>query len=260
MSAALTLLAWAPSVVHATEFSGAPRLGARVDPRIELVDDLGRSVQLGALFDGTRPVLLTFNYFRCHGVCDLQLRHLALGAALAFRERREAVRIVSVSFDPKDSAADARAKRAVLLDGASVSAPEWRLFVGSPAVVAKLASTLGVTFRYDPASQQYAHAPLTLVLSPNGTLVRFLLGTDFSPRDLRLAAAEAAQGRRSADVVDRVLLSCFRYDPASGHYSFYVLGAVRAAAVLTLLLCVVGWLVLRRHEARSATPGPGAGA
>jgi protein SCO1/2 len=260
-AAAATLLVGVADVSSAVDLAPAPRIGARIDPGLTFANERSERVTLGSLFDGSRPVLLTFNYFRCHGMCDLQLMHLAAATKLAFRGRTDAVRVVSVSFDPRDTPEDARSKRQGLLGRAAEGQLDWALLTGSGAAVAQLGSTLGATFRYDAVADQYAHAPLTFVLSPNGVLMRHLEGVDFVPRDLRLAVADAATGRSSVPLLDRVLLSCFQYDPAAGRYSLYVLGAVRVGGVLTLAALGSAWLLLQRkrrppgslHATRSAT-------
>jgi protein SCO1/2 len=71
---------------------------------------------------------------------------------------------------------------------------------------------------------------------------------EFAPRDLRLALVEASAGRLGS-AVDRLMLFCFMYDPSTGRYSRLALSAVRAGAVATVLLLVVGVAVLLRREA-----------
>ena len=52
------------------------------------------------------------------------------------------------------------------------------------------------------------------MLSPEGKISRYLYGIDFPPRDMQLALVEASKGKVGT-TLDRVLLSCFKYDPAS---------------------------------------------
>ena len=49
--------------------------------------------------------------------------------------------------------------------------------------------------------------------------------------------------------VDRLMLFCFMYDPATGRYSRIALDAVRAGGVATVLLLIGGVALLLRREA-----------
>jgi protein SCO1/2 len=90
------------------------------------------------------------------------------------------------------------------------------------------------------------------VITPDGRIARYLYGVRFRPFDLRLALDEAARGRLGG-VVDRALVTCFRYDPASRRYALYVTGVLRAGAGLLLLLVGGALVVLWRRE-RSRRP------
>jgi len=89
---------------------------------------------------------------------------------------------------------------------------------------------------------------------------RYLYGVEFSPRELRLAVVEASQGKVGT-TLDRVILRCFKYDPASRKYHFYVMGALRLgsgafAVALAALLGALWWREIHR-QTRSRTPSKG---
>jgi protein SCO1/2 len=92
-----------------------------------------------------------------------------------------------------------------------------------------------VGFRYvwDAATTQFAHAAGIVVVTPDGTVSRYLYGIEYAPKDLRFALVESAQGRLGTPV-DRFLLACYRYDPAHGRYGAYAIGMVRVGAIATL--------------------------
>jgi protein SCO1/2 len=102
------------------------------------------------------------------------------------------------------------------------------------------------------------------VLTPDGTISRYLYGLDFAPNDLRLALVEASQ-EKIATAVDRVLLLCYHYDPEQGRYSNAVLAVVRGGGVATLvglglllgLLWRREWRASRRdHAGEPVSGGP----
>src|SRR5262249_52267001 len=98
-----------------------------------------------------------------------------------------------------------------------------------------------------PKTNQYAHASGIMVLTPQGRLSRYFYGIEYAPRDLRLGLIEAAE-QKIGSPVDRLLLYCYHYDPASGKYSAVVLNMVRAAAAATLLGMGVLLVALRRRN------------
>jgi protein SCO1 len=115
---------------------------------------------------------------------------------------------------------------------------------------------VGFRYRYDTESGQYEHPAVSMVLGPEGQISRYLYGVEFSPRDLRLAMVEASQGKVGT-TLDRVLLRCFKYDPAARKYHFYVMGALRLgsgffAVALAALLGVLWWRELKQKRGSRA--------
>ncbi len=94
------------------------------------------------------------------------------------------------------------------------------------------------------------------VLTPDGKVSRYLYGIDYPSKDLRLALVEAADGRVGTSF-DRLLLTCYRYDPASRKYEPYAFGIVRAGGLAALLglgglIAALVWRE-RRGKARQAS-------
>jgi len=75
---------------------------------------------------------------------------------------------------------------------------------------------------------------------------------------------EASEGRVGT-TLDRVILRCFKYDPASRKYHFYVMGALRLgssafALALAALLGFLWWREIKSARARRPSPSRGTGA
>jgi len=87
------------------------------------------------------------------------------------------------------------------------------------------------------------------VLGPEGKISRYLYGVEFNPRDFKLAIVEASQGKVGT-ALDRVILRCFKYDPASRKYHFYVMGVLRigSGAFAVALLALLGFLWWRERK------------
>jgi protein SCO1/2 len=232
--------------------------GAQLPADLVLRDQEGRAVRLGDR-PGRRPLLLVLAYYRCPMLCDLVLRGLAQALAqLGWHPGRE-LDAVTVSIDPKDTPAAARLKQGHVLQtlGQPEAGAGWPFTVGDEASVRRLAERIGVHYVHDVRSDQYAHPAVALVLTPDGRVSRYLYGVSFRPFDLRLALTEAGGGQIGArGAVDRVLLTCFRYDPSARRYGFYVLGLLKGGGLLVLLIAGTGLLVLiRRDRARQRGGG-----
>ena len=109
------------------------------------------------------------------------------------------------------------------------------------------ARSIGFRYKYDPQSKQFAHAAVAFVLSPEGTIARYLYGVDFNTRDFRMAVVEASGGRVGTSL-DRVLQFCFKYDPMTQRYTPYAMAFVRIGAGLSCLALMGLLAVLWRRE------------
>ena len=222
------------------------RLGKVIDRGLTFTDQGGRRVRIGDYHDGTRPLLLTLNYFQCRTLCDLQLTHLASSLRALGGESARAVRVLTVSIDPRDDSSSARAKSRELGQRAGRDVA-WSFLVGPSRASSALAAEVGFAYAYDRASDQYAHPAVLFVLSPNGQIVRYLYGIENAPGDLRYALLDASAGR-VGHTLDRVLLSCFRYDEQAGRYTLSVLALVRFGGVLTMLAMLLLVFVAQRNR------------
>jgi len=165
---------------------------------------------------------------------------------------------VTVSVDPRETPADATAKKAEVVRGLpDASADDWHFLTGDQPAIQRLAAAVGDHYLYDPQEDEYVHPVGLIVLTPGGQVSRYIYGLDFTPTDLRLALVEAGQGRVGS-LVDRALLLCYHYDPITGRYTSLILTATRLLGLGTLLVVglVLGTLWrddLRRQRAHSET-------
>jgi protein SCO1/2 len=229
------------------------RLGQAVPADVRLRDEAGREVRLGEFFGGKKPVLLQFVYHSCPTLCSLvssglvaSLRDLPLTVGEQFE-------VLSVSIDPKDTPAIAAEKKekalAVYGRGGEAARAGWHFLTGDEAEVRRFADAAGFAYRYEEKEQQFAHSAALFVLSPAGRLARYLYGIEFPAFDMRLALAEAAEGRTVTSTVDHLLLYCYRYDPMARSYVFFALNLMRAGGALTVVLLAFWLFRLWRKEA-----------
>ena len=210
-------------------------LGESLPLELRFRDESGKVVRLGDYF-GTKPVLLSLNYYHCPMLCPLLLEGLVRSLRPLSWNAGDEFRILTVSIDPRETPAVAAEKKRKMLEQYSRprAAEGWQFLTGDRESIERLAEAVGFHYGYDAASDQFAHAAALMVLTPDGRLSRYLYGVDPMPRDVRLALVEAS-GNKIGTLADQLLLFCYHYDPATGTYGAATMLALRLAAIMTVL-------------------------
>ena len=212
-------------------------LGATVPRSLAFKDELGNPVTIGQYFDGTHPVILTFNYSNCPMLCSLMLNGLVQGLKqLGYTPGKE-FRIVTVSIDHDETPEHARKTQHRYLTeyGRPEAADGWHFLTGTEQGVKAYAQTLGFGYAYDEARKEYAHPSAMAVASPDGRIVRYLYGIEYPPSKLKLALLEAAQGK-IGNPFDRLVLYCFHYDATEGRYAPVAANIMRVGGAVSVVL------------------------
>jgi protein SCO1 len=208
-------------------------IGRPVDLGLVFEDHQGRSVKLGDFVDGQRPVLLSLNYYDCATLCTLQLMAYARAIKgmdwIAGRD----FNLVTVSINPKNTQEIAAQKREAYLSEIDKPGTEWQFLRGDEETVSKLAAQVGFEYAYDPATEQYAHAAVTYLITPDGRIGRYLYGIDPSARDLKFALMESSEGRLGS-TIEKFILNCFHFDDLTGRYTPFAMNTMRVGGVVTL--------------------------
>ncbi|HEY4184106.1 MAG TPA: SCO family protein [Polyangia bacterium] len=223
-------------------------LGDKVPGGLTFHDPEGHKVELDAML-GQKPLLVTLGYYKCPMLCDLVLDGLVKAMKQSGLAPGKDFQAVSISIDPKEEAKQALTTRARVWAGfgAGANASTWPFLLGDGFASRVLADAVGFKYAYDKTSGQFAHEAVSFVLTPDGRISRYLYGVDVIPRDFRLALVEAGAGRVGTSF-DRLLLSCFQYDPVNRKYAPYALGFVRIGAGLVFLMLATLLAVLWRKE------------
>jgi len=225
------------------------KLDQQVPLDVKLRDETGNEVRLGDYF-GDKPVILSLAYYSCPMLCGLHLQGLASSLKPLQLEPGKDFTVVTVSFDPRDTAELAVKKKAETLGRYEREGAEggWHFLTGDADQVKTLTDAVGFRHQFDAARNEFAHPAGIVILTPEGRVSRYLFGVEYLPRDVRLGLVESAAGKIGT-IVDQVLLFCFHYDPAMGRYSAVTLNSVRAGGVLTILGLVAFVGVSLRREA-----------
>ncbi len=231
------------------------QLGAALPLDAEFVDDEGKVVRLGDYFDGTHPVVLTLNYYRCPMLCGLLLNGMLEALKPISLEPGEDYQIVTISFDPLEGPELAKAKKRNYVNayGRSAARRGWHFLTGQRDAIKAVTQATGFHYKWNEENQQWAHAAALIICTPEGKISRYLPGVVFEPQTVRLSLIEASDGRIGT-LVDQVFLTCFQYHSIDGAYSASAIGLMRLGGAATLLVLVVVLLLLWRREAVRRRP------
>jgi protein SCO1/2 len=167
--------------------------------------------------------------------------------------------VVTISFDPRETAALAATKKKVYIDylpdkmqaGANSG---WHFLTGDPENIERIADAVGFRYRYDEATKQFAHASAIMVATPEGKLSHYFYGVNYSARDLRFGLIEASQ-HKIGSVAEQLSLYCYQYDPMTGKYGAAVMRVLRITGVVTLLGIVAMIFLLKPRKGQQIARG-----
>ena len=267
---ALALVAVAPFPLRAQQPASAQpallrgvgisqQMNQQVPANLAFRDETGKPVRLADYF-GEKPIVLSLVYFSCPSMCTEVLNGELRALQNIPLDLGKDYQAVTVSFDPKDSPAEAAVKKRIYtgLYGRPGAPAGWHFLTGDQRSIAALTGAVGFRYTYDQPSGQFAHATAIMILTPQGRVARYFYGIQYPSRDVRLGLVEASQGKIGS-ATDAALLFCYHYDPLTGKYGLIVVNLLRIGGGLTVLvLGLFLWFMFRR-EGRSPSPVPGVG-
>ena len=213
------------------------KLGSQVPLNMGFEESDGARVGLSEIVSAKRPAILTFNYSDCPMLCSLQLDGFVDSLKRLNMTAGKEFDILTVSIDPEETQERSALFKQKYLD--QYQRPEaregWHFLRGKTVDVERLAHSVGFKYAYVKERKEYAHTAGLMVLSPEGTVTRYLYGIMFDPRDLKLALVEAAEGKVGS-TVDRILLYCFHYDSSAGKYAPVAANIMRVAGFITMIV------------------------
>ena len=236
------------------------RLGETVSPETEFVDASGETVRVGDLLNGGKPIAVAFVYHSCPMLCSLTLDGFAEAIREAELETGEDYTALALSFDPRDTPAQASGAKAKYAEMAGLDAAAARGFhfwTGTEESIETFTEEVGFEYAWDAKTEEYAHHAILAFLSPEGTVTRYLYGIYHEPRDYRLAIIEAGEGTVGS-TMDRLILMCYQFDPDEQSFSLAILGWMKWGGGLLTLAFVgfLGYFWRREVQRQDADTGP----
>ncbi len=214
----------------------AEKRGATLPLDARFFDEQGKSVTLGELVKGDKPIVLNIGYYGCPMLCGLVVN----GMIDTFKELSftpgEQFRVITISIDPTEKHPLAMKKKRNVIGelGRPQAAGGWHFLTGEEREIKRVTEAVGFGYRWDQAQRQYVHTAVMILLTPDGRISRYLYGIQFPAKTVRLSLVEAGEGKIGSPM-DQLLLFCFHFDPSSGSYSLAAMNLMRLAAVLSVL-------------------------
>lgn len=228
------------------------KLNGQVPLDLTFTDSTNQTVTLQQYF-GKGPVVLALVYYECPMLCTQILNGIVGSLETLNLNAGQDFTVVVVSFDPGETPAQAKVKRATFIkryrrpaDSAGI-----HFLTGRQDAITKITDAVGFRYKYDPAIDQFAHPAAITILTPSGLISKYLYGIEFAPRDLRLALVQASNGKIGT-AVDQALLYCYHYDATKGKYTVAVMNIIRLLGVATVVGFGAFILFSLRRERRQA--------
>jgi protein SCO1 len=219
-------------------------LGATVPLATVFRDEQGAAVRLADL--ARAPIILSLVYYRCPNACDLLLTGIAEALRTLPAVPGTDYTAVTISIDEREGPADAEKAKRIGLASIEKEFPAeaWRFLTGNAGSIAAVADAVG--FRFARTGDDFDHPLGLIILSPRGTVVRYMNGASFLPADLKMSLLEASTGT-IGPTIGKVLRFCFRVDPQGRRLVFNTL---KVTGVVTLLFAAgfVLYLVLSAQK------------
>jgi len=212
----LLLLALFFSFGNSGDVTTEEKLGKTLPLDLTFLNHEGKEKTLKELIDG-KPTLLTLNYYRCHGVCTVELNNLADTLEKVELEEGKDYQVLTVSFLVEETPNQARHKRKTILSSIErpFNASAWNFVVDKDGSALKIVDAVGFKFATSDLpslTTEYEHGTGVVVLSPEGKITRYLRGVNQLPVDVTMAIVDAKKGRVTKSIPKR-LEKCSDYFP-----------------------------------------------
>ena len=222
------------------------RIGNQIPMDTEFKDQDDKKVTIGSLFNH-RPVLLLSIFYRCTGVCGVELANLVdtLGKMKSKRVGRD-FDVIVVGIDPVETPDLAKDKlRETLATSPKLAGTEtgWHFLTGSLKNIHSVTNSLGFYYTYDEGQDIVNHPAGLMFVTPTGVVSSYILGAKYTPEgfsDNLDIAAKGQLGIKSADI----FFGCIHIDPLTGKRSIVIQNVISVAAVVTVLVLLVSVLTL----------------
>lgn len=207
----------------AREVGIAEKTNSTIPSDIELIDEAGQAVVLGDLFKQGRPVVINLGYSRCPSICIAMRNQLVEALPDTDLDLGQDFVVLNISIDPQETPDVSAKMQETTLDqlkekGVEASGDGWRFLTGSQESIAALTAAVGYRYLYIEPQNEYGHPGVLVLADGQGVVRRYLSGTAYSGRTLRLSIVETSQGKVGS-FFDQAFVTCFVWDAEANNYT-----------------------------------------
>lgn len=212
---------WTEDIIR--EVGIAEKVNSPIPADITLIDEAGQPIELGSFFKDGRPVVINLGYSRCPSICPAMRTQLIDALPDADLSLGEDFIVLNISIDPEETFDTSSKMRDQTLaelkeKGVDASADGWRFLTGEPAAIEALTTAVGYRYLYIEPQNEYGHPGVLVLADGQGVVKRYLSGTAYSGRTLRLSVVETSQGKVGS-LFDQAFVTCFVWDAEANNYT-----------------------------------------
>ena len=249
----------APAAVRAQQVRTAdPTRGIDLEQRLDsqipldvlFKDETGADVTIGQYF-GKRPVALNLIFYKCPGICITEMDGMTKSFKRLNKEIGKDFEVVTISIDPREKPKLASFKKDETLGQLGKPGAEkgWHFLTGTDENIRRVADSVGFKYVFDKKRGLFNHPAGVIILTPEGRTSRYMYGTTYTSTNMKFALMDASKGRIGS-FVEKVLRSCYEYDPTKGRYGLVIMRVVQLAGISTVLVLGTFLFVMFRWEKR----------
>lgn len=247
LSLIIILFGVAPQLIFAADpVAVDEQIGQTIPKEIEFRNEHGVAVRLADLITG--PTIILPVYYSCTNVCAYQQGRMAGALKALPLIPAQDYRVISISFDENDTFESASRSKQTYLTSMKFPFPSegWSFLTGNAINIKRFTDAIGYKFRRE--KNDFVHPVVSVVVSGDGKIIRYLYGITVLPKDITLALTEAKSGLTGASV-RKLMEYCFSYDPEEKTYTFKLL-RVSATVVIVCTGSFLAFLLLTGNQKR----------
>jgi len=193
-----------------------------------------------------KPTILSFVYFDCPGLCSPLLEGVGDVIRKSDMVLGKDYQVITFSFNFRDTPEKAKDKKKRFVERYSDGNGDgWIFLTTDSTTIYKITHATG--FITKAVGFDFIHPSAIIAVSPQGKITRYLYGITFLPMDVKLAVAEANEGK-ARPTIQKVLLMCYSYDQENQRFGLDVTKIIGTVIAFFLLLFVIIYLVKPRKK------------
>jgi protein SCO1/2 len=211
---------------------------------LKFVTEKNDTVTLRQLID--KPTILSFVYFDCPGLCSPLLEGVGDVIRKSDMVLGKDYQVITFSFNFRDTPEKAKDKKKRFVEKYSADNGEGWIFLTTDSTTIYVI-THATGFITKAVGFDFIHPSAIIAVSPKGKITRYLYGITFLPMDVKLAVAEANEGKERP-TIQKIMLMCYSYDQDNQRFGLDVTKIIGTVIAFFLILFVLIYLVKPRKK------------